>query len=168
MVALDIDIEVYSDNPRIEQGFEVMAEVASLRGVREVRFVNELAGPDEGLYWQVRYWDETGDIWNVDTWLVGHDHPHAHWAEKFADAMLGTLTDQTRRAILEIKEGTLTEPGVRGIDVCRAVLEDGVRHPSEFAHWIGENRSSEMVLWLPACAESEIRPGVTGLNELME
>lgn len=46
--------------------------------------------------------------------------------------MQNALTDQTRRAILEIKEALLGEAGVRGIDIYRAVLEGGVRCPDEF------------------------------------
>ena len=63
MVALDIDMEIYSDNPKIEHGFEVMSGVARLPGVWKVRFSNELAGPDQGLYWQIRYRDQEGDVW---------------------------------------------------------------------------------------------------------
>ena len=150
MVALDIDMEIYSDNPRIEHGFEVMSKVARLPGVCQVRFSNKLAGPDQGLYWQIRYRDREGDVWKVDSWLVSHDHPHAHWADRFADAMQKALTDETRRAILEIKEALLGKAGIRGIDIYRAVLEGGVRCPSEFERWVNEHNLSDIVLWLPS------------------
>lgn len=150
MVTRDIDLEIYTDDPRIEHGFEAMSEVACLPGVRQVNFSNELEGPDQGLYWQIRFRDETGDVWNVDNWFVGNDHPHAHWGDKFADAMQKALTDETRRAILEIKEATLGEAGIRGIDVYRAVLEGGVRTVSEFRGWLKDNKSAGIILWLPS------------------
>lgn len=150
VVALDIDMEIYTDGPSIEQGFEVMSRIASLPGVWQVRFSNELNGPDQGLFWQIRYRDEAGSVWEIDNWLVDHDHPHAHWGDKFADAMQKALTDETRRAILEIKEALLGEAGIRGIDVYRAVLEGGVRSLSEFRHWMGEYKPSGMILWLPS------------------
>ena len=150
VVALDIDVEIYSDNPSIGQGFEVMSRIASLPGVWQVRFSNELDGPDQGLYWRIRYRDEAGDVWKVDNWLLSHDHPHAHWAERFAEAMQKALADETRRAILEIKEALLGEADIRGIDVYRAVLEGGVRSLSEFRHWMDEHRPSGIVLWLPS------------------
>ena len=150
MVALDIDMEIYSDNPKIEDGFELMSEVARLPGVWKVRFSNELEGPDQGLYWQIRYRDEEGEVWKVDNWLVSHDHPHAHWGEKFEDAMQRALTNETRRAILEIKECLLGEAGVRGIDIYRAVLEGGVRRLDEFKDWLAEHEASGIILWLPS------------------
>ena len=151
VVALDIDMEIYSDNPRIEHGFELMSEVARLPGVWKIRFTNQLEDDaDPGLYWQIRYRDQEGEVWNVDSWLLGHDHPYAHWAERFADAMAKALTDDTRHAILEIKESLLAEEGIRGIDIYRAVLDGGVRSPSEFRSWAAEHTSSGMVLWLPS------------------
>ena len=150
MVALDIDMEIYSGDPRIEHGFEVVSEIARLPGVWQVRFSNELESPDQGLYWRIRYRDDQGDVWKIDSWLLCHDHPHAHLAERFADAMHETLTNETRRAILEVKEALEGETGLRGIDVYRAVLEGGVRSPAEFWRWIEENQPSGIVLWLPA------------------
>ena len=150
VVALDIDMNIYSDNPRIEHGFEVMSELAVLSGVWKIRFSNELAGPDQGLYWQIRFRDHVGDVWKIDSWLVGWDHPHAGWGEELADAMQKALTDQTRRAILQIKEAVLGEPGVRGIDIYRAVLEGGVRHPAEFAPWMAEHKKPGITNWLPS------------------
>jgi len=149
VVVLDIDMDTYSNDPRIEHGFEVMSELAVLPGVWKIRFSNELAGPDQGLYWQIRYRDKVGDVWKVDSWLIAWDHPHAHWGEELADAMQKVLTDQTRCAILEIKEALLGEPGVRGIDIYRAVLEGGIGHPAEFIQWIAEHETSGITHWRP-------------------
>jgi hypothetical protein len=149
MVALDIDMEIYSDDPRIEHGFEVLSQVARLPGVYQVRFSNELLGPDQGLYWQIRFRDEEGESWKIDSWLLGHDHPHAHCAEKLTQAMQKTLTDKTRRAILEIKEALLGEAGVRSLDIYKAVLEGQVRHPENFRRWIKAHKPARIDLWLP-------------------
>ena len=150
MVALDIDLEIYTDSPKIEHGFEAMSGLARLPGVWQVNFSNELEGPDQGLYWQIRYRDETGELWNVDSWFVGHDHPHAHWGEKFAGAMQKALTDGKRRVILEIKEALQGETGVRGIDIYRSVLESGVRTVTEFRKWSEYTKPDGIILWLPS------------------
>jgi hypothetical protein len=155
MVALDIDMEIYSDDPRIEHGFEVLSKVARLPGVYQVRFSNELTGPDQGLYWQIRFRDQEGESWKVDSWLLRHDHPHAHWAEKLTQAMQHALTDEARRTILEIKEALLGEASVRSLDVYKAVLEGQVRRPEGFRRWIREHQPPRIDLWLPlAQAES--------------
>jgi hypothetical protein len=149
MVALDIDMEIYSHDPRIQHGFELLSKVARLPGVHQVRFSNELTGPDQGLYWQIRFRDQEGETWKVDSWLLGHDHPHAHWAEKFTQAMQNALTAETRGAILEIKEALLGESGIRGLDIYKAVLEGQVRRPEEFRRWIKAHKPPRIDLWLP-------------------
>jgi len=150
VVDLDIDMEVYSDDPKIEHGFQVMSQVALLPGVWKISFSNELEGPDQGLYWQIRYRDRVGEVWKVDCWLLGEDHPDAHWAEGFSDAMQKVLTDGTRGAILRIKESLLGRTKARGIDICRAVMEDGVRTPHEFTKWMGDHDTSGITHWLPS------------------
>lgn len=150
VVALDIDINVYSDEPRIEHGFEVMSEVAVLSGVWKIRFSNELAGPDAGLYWQIRSRDKHGDIWKIDNWLISWDHPDAGVAERFASAMQQALTDETRTAILAIKEQLEDERGVLGIDIYRAVLGSGVSDADQFIQWVAQNRTSGVTRWRPS------------------
>jgi hypothetical protein len=148
MVAPDIDMEVYTETPTIEAGFAMMTDLARLPGVWKVRFSNELAGPDQGLYWQLRYRDQAGEVWKVDAWLMSHHHPDAHWAERFVEAMHSALTPETRWAILEIKEA-LQGTGARGIDIYRAVLEGGVRRPAEFEDWLKQYQPTGLIFWLP-------------------
>ncbi len=50
VVAPDIDMEIYCDEPRIEDGFTVLRACALQPGTRQARFANELDGPDLGLY----------------------------------------------------------------------------------------------------------------------
>jgi hypothetical protein len=145
----DIDMEIYSENPRIEQGFEVMSEVARLPGIWKVRFSNELSGPDQGLYWGLRFRSEDGEVWKVDQWYLSQNHPQAHWGEKLAAAMERLLTSETRRAILEIKEATQGEPDVHGIDVYRSVMEGGARNLVMFRDWFPRHRTLGISLWLP-------------------
>lgn len=149
VVARDIDMEIYTDVPHIGDGFAVLSEVAHMTGVRQVTFMNELDGPDMGLYWQIRYRDNHGDEWKVDNWLVAHDHPDAHWCERFAEALENTLSDESRRRILTIKESLDGETGIRGIDVYRAVMEGGVGTVTEFRQWFETNKWDGMCKWLP-------------------
>lgn len=150
MVAFDIDMEIYADDPQIADGFAVLSEIALLPGVRKIRYTNNRHDEsDPGLYWQIRYCDERGDDWKVDSWLLSENHPHAHWAEGFADAMERALTQNSRHKILQIKEAMVGEAEVRGIDIYRAVLEGGVQTPAEFQRWHQRHQTPGMVLWKP-------------------
>ncbi len=70
-----------------------------------------------------------------------HDHPGPTSAS-LGEPMKRALTGETRRAILEIKEGLLHEPAVPcgSIHVYRAVLGAGVRTLDGFKPWLAENR----------------------------
>ena len=49
-VAPDTDMEIYCDEPRIEDGFTILRDCALHPYVRNVHFGNHLNEPDEGLY----------------------------------------------------------------------------------------------------------------------
>ena len=106
MVASDIDIEIYSPSPSVEAGFGVVGELARQPGVWKVRFSNELDGPDQGLYWQLRYRAKHNDVWKIDMWLLAHDHPGPR-SDDLVEAMKRALTTETRIAILTIKEALI-------------------------------------------------------------
>src|SRR5205823_490190 len=102
-------IEIYCGVPTVDPGFAIVSELARRPAVRKVRFSNELDGPDRGLYWQLRYDADRDGVWKVDMWLLGHDHP-APRSVDLVEPMQRALTDETRRAILDIKEMLLGEP----------------------------------------------------------
>jgi hypothetical protein len=54
-----------------------------------------------------------------------------------------------RAAILRIKQATTGEGQIHGIDVYRAVLDDGVRTVSEFRDWLAEHGASDLTHWRP-------------------
>ena len=155
VVNRDIDLNIYSDHPRIDQGFKLMSEIAVLPGVLKIRYSNKLETPDQGLYWQIQYQDKRGDVWKIDNWFVSEGQ-YAGWGEAFAERMQESLTTEKRQIILQIKEFMQGNPEVRGIDIYKAVLEDGIRSPSEFTTWMQENKSPDLGAiseWMPS-AES--------------
>ena len=123
VVNRDIDLNIYSDHPRIDQGFKLMSEIAVLPGVLKIRYSNKLETPDQGLYWQIQYQDKRGDVWKIDNWFVSEGQ-YAGWGEAFAERMQESLTTEKRQIILQIKEFMQGNPEVRGIDIYKAVLED--------------------------------------------
>jgi hypothetical protein len=146
MVACDIDLEITCPRPRVEMGFAVVADLARRPDVWKVRFSNELDGPDQGLYWQLRLRSDD-EIWKLDMWLLADDHPGPQSAD-LVDPMRRALTDETRVAILALKERLHAE-GVPSIDVYRAVLDAGVRSESEFRAWHAQNPSVGLAFWRP-------------------
>jgi hypothetical protein len=81
-------------------------------------------------------------------WLLGHDNP-GPLARDLIEPMRRALTSETRAAILTIKRDTLAEPDVHGIDVYRAVLDDGVRTSADFRDWLTTHRADGLTRWRP-------------------
>jgi hypothetical protein len=147
----DIDMEIFCERPRIEDGFAVVSDLALQPGIWKVRYSNELDAQDYGLYWQIRYRhpaSPTREAWKVDMWLLAHDSP-GPLSRDLIEPMRRALTDETRAAILAIKRETLAEADVHGIDVYRAVLDDGVRTVAEFRAWIATQRKAGLTHWRP-------------------
>ncbi len=151
VVEPDVDLEIYCPRPRVEDGFAVVSALACEPGVWKVRFSNELDGPDHGLYWQIRYCGpaaEPGQVWKIDMWLLGEDHPGPRGTDLLAP-MRRALTPETRDAILQIKEAYLGRGEIHGIDVYRAVLDGGVRTPEAYQRWMAEHGPVGLTFWRP-------------------
>lgn len=162
VVTPDIDLEVYSDNPRIAQGFQVMAEVAESSHVVGITFENSMEMRHAWLYWEIRYQDEDGEGWTIETYFCGPGDPYAHWPEQLSDAMQKALTDEHRIAILSIKEALHTQgtmKDTKSFDIYRAVMDGGVRSFDEFMEWIQINTAPGIVKWVPRAADTNLQEG---------
>lgn len=148
VVEPDIDMEIFAAEPSIDAAFEVLREVAKVPGVVRCAFTNDLDGPAAGIYCRIVY-DHAGVRWNLDNWLLPRDHP-GPFSARLVQPMLGALTAETRRAVLEIKETALArkEP-VQGIWVYRAVLTEGIRGYADFHSWLRGVDTSVLTNWSP-------------------
>jgi hypothetical protein len=158
VVAPDIDMEIYCDEPKIEDGFAVLEACALHPRVRKARFANKLEGPDMGLYWQLRYLHEDGQEWKVDMWSVRRDHPGPLSVDLIAP-MKQALTAETRRTILELKEQLLLDPTLQcgSIHLYRAVLDDGIRSIDQLKNWLEHNEVDRLTAWQPGTKQVENR-----------
>ncbi len=82
-------------------------------------------------------------------WLLGHDHPGPRSVD-LVEPMKRPPTDETRAAILEIKETLLDEPDVHSIEIYEAVLDDGVRSATDFRAWQSQRKPGGLTFWRPA------------------
>jgi len=150
VVSSDIDMEVYCPHLRIEDGFEVLRACALHPRVRKARFLNELHSRNKALYWQLRYVQDDGDEWKIDMWSVPEDYKLPR-AENLVDPMRRALSEETRRAILELKEYLRDTQKAKfpSVDLYRAVLDDGVRSSKELLKWLRSNSTGQLTGWRP-------------------
>jgi hypothetical protein len=158
VVAPDIDVEIFCDEPKIEDGFEVLGACALCPRVRKARFANKLDEPDMGLYWQLRYLHENGQEWKVDMWSMRRDHP-GPLSAALVEPMKQALIDETRQTILELKEQILLDPTLQcgSIHVYRAVLDDGIRNVEQLKNWLEHNQADMLTTWKPRTEHIENR-----------
>ena len=155
VVEPDIDMEVYTTEPQIADGFRVMAAVAESDRVVRITFKNEYETRGAWLYWEVHYRDDDGVVWTLELYHTAPTAPYAGWMEQFAGTMQRVLTDEHRVAILAIKE-VLCEQGTmrdtKSFYIYRAVIADGVRSFDEYTAWMEANKPDGMMEWTPGMA----------------
>ena len=158
VVAPDIDLEVFCDQPRIDDGFAILQACAHHPRVVRTCFTNDLAGPNQGLYWQLRYLHADGERWKIDMWQLAHDHP-GPCSTAMVDPMQRALTPATRATILSLKEAvrTTVDATVHSIDVYRAVLEGDVRTLGGLMAWMKEKPYGGLTGWKPSPPDSTQR-----------
>lgn len=136
MVWRDVDIEVLCDDWTADLAFQTIRPLASHPRVKRLSFVSEAGrfkppGLRDGYYWGVRYHTDAGDEWKIDVWFWPREAPAGDVAH--ADEMRKRLTPETRLAILWIKDALHEQPMYRSVDLYDAVLNQGIRTPSQFA-----------------------------------
>ncbi|GAA1345065.1 hypothetical protein [Arthrobacter roseus] len=144
MVARDIDVIIAVPRLDAETRGAVVAIGARLSvrpDVREVIFRNDTGKwnteptyPD-GLYLRLECTDERGELWTMDLWFV--DEPARQPDIQHLESIGAWITPVTQAHILAIKRATLgiRDDGSRlpSYDVYKAVLDEGIRTPEEFA-----------------------------------
>lgn len=149
VVAPDIDLEIFCDDPRIADGFEVLKACAQHANVTAIRFANQLAGPDQGLYWRVGY-QHAGELWKLDMWSMRRDHPGPRAAD-LVEPLRAALTAEFRTTILTLKEQLRAQTAIRcpSIAVYQAVIDHHVRTLPELATRLKSHDSRRLTAWRP-------------------
>jgi hypothetical protein len=146
MVWRDLDVAARCADPTTEAVLDAMRPVLAHPGVREVMYMPQLGsrspsgGPaDQRWYFVLRYAAAGGELWKVDVslWRLG-DAPREPSFD--ADTLRRRLTDETRGAILWIKDVWHHRPCypdvVGAVEIYDAVLNHGVRAPAGFAAYL--------------------------------
>lgn len=144
VVRPDIDIAIVTEQPRVQDGFAVVAECATIPRVVRGRFRRDLPPGDpifpSGLYWKLDYQADDGVVWTIDMWLLERGDPGG----LDTTTRLGRLlTDDRRAAVLAIKEAAAAQDRrVSGYMVCQAAIDDEVGSLEEFDRWVARREGS--------------------------
>ncbi len=150
VVAPDIDVEIFSPDPKIENGFEILRACALHPNVTKTRFWNALGPPHHGLYWQVRY-EHEGQEWKIDMWSMADSYAEP-CGSHLTEPMNNALTYESRETILNLKEAVLNDASLEcpSIQIYRAVFECGIQSVDDLKVWLSQNPLTGVVTdWKP-------------------
>jgi len=145
----DIDLHIYSDPFRIEDSFKAAGRLAQVAGVRNMTYINGLDLEDRCLEWHAAYYTADGEEWKMDMIHIRKDSAYVGYFEKVAERVKAMLTDETRRAILAIKQALPDGENVMGIRIYRAVLQGGARDIHAFHQWEQAHPLNGIEHWMP-------------------
>ncbi len=141
----DLDIYVLDPKNDLQSCFRVACHLTERLAARKSRFTNNLcefeAGPC-GLYWGIKLGDSPFRDWKLDLWFLAKEGYDNHFA--YSARMRQRLTDESRRAILSIKEVYWRRKEYRDSItsdlIYRAVLDAGARTLDDFEEFLRPNR----------------------------
>ena len=145
----DIDLHIYSDPFNIQDSFKAAGCLAQVTGVRNMTYINGLEQEDRCLEWHAQYFAADGEEWKMDMIHIRNDSAYMGYFEKVAEKVKAALTDETRHAILAIKQALPDGGNVMGIRIYRAVLQGGVRDIDAFHQWELAHPLDGIEGWMP-------------------
>lgn len=145
----DIDFHIYTDPFKLSDSFLAVFRLAANKRIRTVSYSNLLEAEDQCIEWHAFYDDSDGNSWQIDMIHILSGSSYAGYFEKVAERISEVLTQETREAILRIKNAIPADKKIMSIQIYQAVIEDGVRDLEAFWQWKKQNPDEGIVPWLP-------------------
>ena len=145
---LDIDFHVYTSPFILADSFKAMSMIADNRRVRRIKYAN-LLDTEECLEWHAWYEELGGALWQIDMIHILYESPFAGKVERVAERISEVLIEETRTAILSIKNAVPDGCKVKGIKVNMAVIRDGIRTYADFVEWEQSQPHTGIIDWEP-------------------
>ncbi|MBC8427742.1 phosphoglycerate mutase family protein [bacterium] len=145
---LDIDFHVYTSPIILADSFKAMSIIADNHRVKQIKYAN-LLDTEECLEWHAWYEDHGGALWQIDMIHILFESPLAGKVERVTERISEVLTEETRKAILSIKNAVPDGRKVKGIEIYMAVLRDGIRTYADFVEWKQSRHHTGIIDWEP-------------------
>ncbi len=145
----DIDFHIYTNPFRLADSFSAISGLAENKRIKTVSYANLTEADDKCIEWHASYEDTEGDSWQIDMIHILSESPYAGHFEKVAERISQVMTQETQEAILRIKNTVPIENKVMGIQIYRAVIENGIRDVESFLQWKEQNPDEGIITWIP-------------------
>lgn len=146
---LDIDFHVYSSGITEESSFEIAAQIAKNKRVKELKCINGLHTDEHCIAWHIFYEDIDGRIWQIDIIHIESDTQYDGYFEKMAQKINEILDDEKRERIMRLKYETPENEEIHGVEYYQAVIEDNVTSLEDLREWVKTHRNPNGIYWIP-------------------
>lgn len=146
---LDIDYHVYSDPLDIEDSFRAVARIAARPGVDKLWYMNSIETNEHCMEWHLIYRDGRGREWKIDMIHILAGSYYDGRMERFAERIAEVVTEDQKRAIIDIKFDTPADEVIPAIFIYQAVIRDGVTDFASFRKWQESQDMGRVVGWIP-------------------
>ena len=144
----DIDLHVYSKRITEESSFAIMAQIAKLPDVTEIKCINGLHTEEHCMAWHIFYKYEE-EIWQFDVIHIEEGTEYDGYFERMADRIVEVMTPDQKETILRLKFETSSDKEYHGVEYYEAVIADEISDMAEFEEWVTDHRKKPMYYWIP-------------------
>lgn len=144
----DIDLHFYSKNITEESSFAIVAQIAKIPGITEIKCINGLHTEEHCMAWHIFY-SYGNEIWQFDLIHIEEGTEYDGYFERMADRIVEVMTPIQKEIILRLKFETPADRNYHGVEYYEAVISDGIEDMTEFEKWVIEHRKKPMYFWIP-------------------
>ena len=145
----DIDLHIYTSPLSLADSFRAMAQFSENIAIKKMECVNLLHTVEACVEWHAWYQDSDNTLWQFDMIHIRKGSRYDGYFEKVAERISSVLTDETKRAILQLKNETPESEKIMGIEYYQAVIQDGVRTYAGFEEWRKKHPVAGVLEWMP-------------------
>jgi len=145
----DVDFHIYSDDFKLSDSFKAISVLAENPRIKHIEYKNLLDTDELCLEWHAWYLGAENDLWQIDMIHILKESIYAGRFEFVADRINAVLTPETKYAILSIKNETPSDQKIMGIEIYKAVIQDGIRNYSDFIQWREKQTHTGIIDWIP-------------------
>lgn len=145
----DVDFHIYTPTLDIANSFKAMAKLAENPSVKKIEYTNLIDTEECCIEWHAWYLSRENELWQLDMIHILKGSRYDGYFERMAERIKAVLTDETKNAILKLKNETPETEKIMGIEYYQAVIRDGVRSYPEFTEWRKQHPVTGVIEWIP-------------------
>ena len=145
----DIDLHIYTESLDVARSLAALTPVIASEKTAGLWYVNGAESDEHCLEWHLRRRDDAGKEWTIDMIQILAGTRYDGVMEDVAEAVMDAATPEIRKRILALKNECPDDSEIRGIEFCKAVIDDGVTSLGQLLERRREDPPETLMDWKP-------------------